>query len=286
MVHWQTQILPLLPDALRASLLFLDADELARVEEIRLRCGQIPTVLLDGGERAFRGIHPVTEPQLREILDLASGFSNYAAADFLKQGYLTLPGGHRIGVAGEAVCIDGKIRSFCSVSSLAIRIARACPGCADGLDAAGGSMLIAGPPGCGKTTLLRDFIRQTSEQGVRFGVVDSRGEIAALKEGVPQLDVGRCTDVVADCRKADGISLLIRVMRPQWIAVDEITDPCDLEAIGQASFCGVQFAATAHAFCRDELWKRPLYRQLMELEVFRQLVLMEPQRRWKVESLC
>ena len=148
------------------------------------------------------------------------------------------------------------------------------------------STLILGPPGSGKTTLLRECVRSLSDGGSRVGLVDERGELAACRLGIPQMDVGAQTDVLTGCGKSEGIYLLLRAMNPQWIAVDEITAPEDIRAMEEASYCGVRFLATAHAFSPDELRRRPLYRRLRELELFQRLLILSPDKHVTMERMA
>ena len=277
-------ILSILPPELRDGVLRLDPSAL---EELRLRAGCVPSALVRGHERPIPGVSaPVTSRMLEQLLSAATGHSCYSAEESLREGYVTLPGGHRIGLCGTAAMQGGCVRTIRAVSSLCIRIARqvsaAPPELVRRLNA---SALILGPPGTGKTTLLRDCVRQLSNGGQRVCIVDERGELAACHQGVPQLDVGAHTDVLTGCPKAVGISLLLRGMRPDWIAVDEITAPEDILAMEQASYCGVRFLATAHASGPEELQKRPLYRRLCALGLFKTLWILTPDRKVREERM-
>ena len=150
------------------------------------------------------------------------------------------------------------------------------------------STLILSPPGYGKTTILRDLIRLLSGQGVRVAVADERGELAAMHDGVPQFDVGAHTDVLEGCPKAQGTLMLLKTMSPAVVALDEVTSPEDVEAIGFAGHCGVSILATAHAFDREDLCRRPLYRELLALSVFDRIVTIQKQglnRIYQVEHI-
>lgn len=277
-------VISILPPELRAGLARL---ELSAVEELRLRAGHPPAALLRGQERPIPGVSaPVTSRMLEQILSAATGHSCYSAEESLREGYVTLPGGHRIGLCGAAAVQDGRVRAIRSVSSLCVRIARQIPSTPPELvRRLRESALILGPPGCGKTTLLRDCVRQLSNSGQRVCIVDERGELAACHLGAAQLDVGAHTDVLTGCPKACGIPLLLRGMRPDWIAVDEITAPEDIRAMEQASYCGVRFLATAHASGPDELQKRPLYRSLCTLGLFKTLWILTPDRQVREERM-
>lgn len=286
-----------LPPRLRRAVLTLSLGERSRVEEIRLRLGQPPSVVLSGGEK-FLVADPVTPQELDGVLELASRASVHAVMDQIRRGYITIQGGHRLGLCGTAVMKGGELHALRRLSSANLRIARQVPGVAgevlpqlmeeDGLC----STLILAPPGLGKTTLLRDIIRGLSNgEGVmpqRVGLADERGEVAALGDGIPQLDVGGRTDVVEGCPKDRGLLLLLRGMNPQVLAVDEITAPEDVTAILQAVGCGVTMLATAHGIGIEDLRRRPLYRQLLEAGVFRRLVTIgrvNGLRHYRVEGL-
>jgi len=270
-----------LPLRLRQEALSLTETERARAEELRLRAGWPMTALIEGTERPLGGA-PVEPAELEQLVEIASGASLHAVLDQVRRGYLTIGGGHRIGLCGTAVLREGEIHSLRSISSANLRIARQVKGAAapvlDGLCPGGrlAGTLILAPPGLGKTTLLRDIVRSVSEgEGcapLRVALADERGEVAALYNGVPQLEVGRRTDVTEGCPKAQGLMLLLRAMNPQVLAVDEITAPEDVKALTTAAGCGVTLLATAHGEGRADLERRPLYRPLLAEGLFRFLV--------------
>ena len=235
--------------------------DLERVQEVRLRCGQ-PVMLkhADGSLQFLK--ERITAADIRETVSLLSAYSLYAFEEELRQGYLTIEGGHRVGFCGKAVMENGKIRTLKQINALNIRIARERKGWAEEFlgDLAEGSSfyhtLIISPPGCGKTTLLRDLIRCLSDKGKMVGVVDERGEIAPLRDGVPQMDVGMCTDVLEGCPKATGMLLLLRSMGPEIIAVDELGKKEDMEAVHEVLHCGVKLVATAHGYGFADICQR------------------------------
>lgn len=290
------QVLPL---SLRGEALALPEDKQGRAEELRLRVGRPMTVVFPQGELPL-GTNPVTGRELEQLLELASRASVHTVADQLRRGYLTVEGGHRVGLCGTPVLRDGQIHGLGRLSSAAIRVARQVTGAAapverELLDTEGKlcSTLILAPPGAGKTTLLRDLIRMTSQgEGMvpqRVAVADERGEVAALWNGVPQLDVGERTDVLEGCPKAQALMMLLRAMNPQVLAADEITAPEDVAALTSAAGCGVKLLATAHGSGREDLSRRPLYRQLMEARVFERLLLIRMEkghRSYRVEVLA
>ncbi len=256
-------ILSILPPAIRA-LVAERSDE--AMEEIRLRMGHAPCYTCNGMERVFSQHRPVGREDLQFVLHAASGSSLYSFQDTLRQGFLTLRGGHRMGVCGEVVWENNAIRSMRDFSSVSIRIAHEHKGI--GIIPKR-STLILGPPGCGKTSLLRDCVRLLSNvEQSRVALLDERGEIAACREGVAGFDVGGHTDILTGCHKSAGITMLLRTMNPQWIAVDEITQAEDVRAMVQASYCGVRLLATAHADSFADLHRRPVYQELMKQNVF------------------
>ena len=231
---------------------------------------------------------PLPPELLRGILEQATQRSAYAMQEMTRCGFVTLPGGHRLGICGTAVVQNGTITALREPSSLNLRIARQPNGIADRLRdalwARPQSVLLCGAPGSGKTTLLRDLIRQLSDRfGWRICVVDERLELAACASGVPQFRLGARTDVLSGAPKAAGIELLLRTMNPEWIAVDEITAEADIAAIRRASYCGVRFLATAHAADRRELESRPLYRTLLQDGFFRMAAFLLPDRSVRIE---
>lgn len=276
-----TQAVQALPLRLRGEALSLAEEERARTEELRLRVGWPMTAVLPEGERSLGGA-PVRGEELEQLVEIASRASLHTVLPQVRRGYLTLEGGHRIGLCGTAVLREGEIHSLRGLSSANLRLARQIKGAAapvlDRLCPGGrlAGTLILAPPGMGKTTLLRDLIRAVSEgEGclpLRVSLADERGEVAALYNGRPQLDVGRRTDVVEGCPKAQGLMLLLRAMNPQVLAVDEITAPEDVKALTMAAGCGVTLLAAAHGEGRDDLARRPLYRPLLGEGLFRFLV--------------
>ncbi len=293
---WE-QGLAVLPEHLRTGLRTLGLDRLSRLEEARLRRGFPMTALLPEGE-INTDTPPIGEEDLRQVLENATQSSAHTALDRVRQGFVTLRGGHRVGLCGSVVRRDGQIVTLRELSSLSIRVARPVAGQARTLlpqlmeHGTFASTLILAPPGAGKTTLLRELVRGLSDgDGVpplRVGVADERGEIAALWRGEPQLYVGRRTDVLDGCSKAEGLSILIRGMNPQAVAVDEITDPADVRAVTEAAGCGAALLATAHGRGPEDLRRRPVYRALLSAGVFRRLVVLDRrdgQRTARVEAL-
>ena len=279
------QAAEILPEHLRRAALARCADEQAVAEEFRLRSGQKMSLLGPEGETSISE-EPVTGQELQAVLDRATEFSAYRCAGSIRQGYVTVRGGCRVGICGTAVLRGGEIATVGELSSLSIRIARAALGVAKDVypklwsEGSFESTLILSPPGGGKTTLLRDLIRCLSKgsqthPALRVAVVDERGEIAAARGGCAQFDVGPYTDILTGTEKAEGISMLLLAMNPQVIAVDEITAPEDIRAMTVAANCGVAFLATVHGRDLDELRRRKLCRELLDTELFHQFIVLE-----------
>jgi stage III sporulation protein AA len=262
----------LLPGDMRAA-----AEALSGAEEIRLRAGRAPSVLKNGEERLIAGLRKITSEDLDGVLERATGASVHTAQSSIRNGFVSVPGGVRLGLCGSAALRGGEIDGIRRLSSVSIRIPHELKGCADGIyepltDGGFKSTLIISPPGCGKTTLLRELVRRLSDAGHRVSLCDDRGEVAAVWDGEAQFDVGRCTDVMSDAPKGQTSVMLLRAMNPQILAMDEITAPADVQAAEEAVGCGVQLLATAHAAGTADFQTRPLYRRLMEDKVFKNAV--------------
>ena len=292
----------LLPPRFRTAAMQLDDHRKRRTEEFRLRALRPPTALLPEGELPlpyFGAERGVTTQELSQMVDALSDYSRYACAETLRQGYLCLRGGFRLGVCGTAVLRNGTVTGIRDISSLALRIVTERTGLADAvvpqLYDAGRlqSTLILSPPGGGKTTLLRDLIRALSlgdeeHAALRVAVLDERGELAVSARGEAQMSLGTHTDVLAGCPKAAGVCMVLRAMNPQVIAVDEITAAEDIAAMAQAANCGATLLATMHAAGLAELRRKPLWDALCAAGVFRRAVVIEgsgTERRYRVEEL-
>lgn len=231
------------------------------------------------------GAHLVTEAEIRETIARLCQDSVYAYADEIRQGFLTVEGGHRIGLCGQAVLEnEAGLRTLKHISFVNIRVSHEIRGAADGVlpklykEGKFQNTLIISPPGFGKTTLLRDLIRQISDgnpygSGLRVGVVDERSELAGCYMGRPQNDLGMRTDVLDACPKALGMLLLLRSMSPQVIAVDELGEEADRQALHKAAASGCALLATLHgADAADagkrlgEDWLRQMFARLVILK--------------------
>jgi len=286
----------LLPRHLRHAALSISLREQKEAEEIRLRAGQRLCLTMGEGSLPLSGPE-VTQEDLEQVVDLVTGYSRYAAAETIRQGYLIAPGGFRLGICGSAVMQDGAIAAIRDISSAAIRIPREQPGIAvpvlDKLwtdrEKPPASTLILSAPGGGKTTFLRDLVRQLSDPcGLRVAIADERGELAAVCRGRAQLQVGRHTDVMDACPKALAIPALLRSMNPQVIAVDEVTLQEDVIAMERAINAGTVLLASVHGGSVEELRRKPLMASLLATKAFTKAVCIRKEgtrRCYDVEDL-
>ncbi len=276
---WQAFI-NLLPVWMRESV---DKHGRSTLQELRLRLNSPPELVIHNGSIWLERC--VSAEDLHFCINVASRYSPWASGT-TRHGFITAPGGHRIGLCGSAVCNNGIVSGVHRLSSLCLRVARDFPGIAG--DAAGckGSVLIIGKPGSGKTTLLRDLIRQKSNQiSGSISVVDEREEIFPHLHNQSCFPVGRHTDILSGCGKTQGIEMVLRNMGPEVIAVDEITASEDCIALLHAGWCGVKLLATAHAGSRSDLHNRPVYRPIIESGIFDTLLIMNPDKSWKAERM-
>ncbi|OPX85048.1 MULTISPECIES: stage III sporulation protein AA [Pelotomaculum] len=292
-------ILPVLPGNIRSMVAALPHTAIDKIEEIRFRQGK-PLILGLAGNEIFLTVEgrPTREAgeaycvapiDMERLIQLISNSSFYAIEEELKNGFITLPGGHRVGITGKAVLDGGKIRTLKYLSGCNIRLARAVTGAASSLlpyllNNSRGDIfhtVLVSPPCCGKTTMLRDLIRQLSNgvpelgfSGLTLGVVDERSEIAGCYKGVPQLDVGLRTDVLDGCPKAEGMMMLLRSMSPRVIAVDEIGRGEDVGALEEVLNAGVKVLATAHGKNLAELAERPALGRIIRSKIIERFVIL------------
>lgn len=234
-----------------------------------------------GRQTANKSSHIFTKEELRQAMEYISSYSLYAYEEQLKQGFITIKGGHRVGISGSVVMEHHKVKTVRHIACLNIRIAHQIYGCAKELYQRCSNLgkiqstLIISPPGCGKTTLLRDLIRLTSNYGQTVGVVDERSELGAAYLGIPQNDLGIRSDVMDGCTKGEGLNMLIRSMAPDVIAVDEVGSKEDVDSLLFCAYRGCALLATAHGKSRDALLKNPYMREIVEKKMFERYVLLE-----------
>ena len=278
------EILKYFPMELRNAILLSDDINLLNVCEIRIRVNR-PVILKGKDEECIvkknGEFYMVKKEVLGRIFESICGNSVYAFEEEISNGFITVYGGHRVGIVGKPLYKDGKIYSIKDISGLNFRIAREIKGAADNIisklkvDDEVVNTLIISPPGLGKTTLLRDLVRQLSDSGYNISLVDERSEIAGCFLGIPQNDIGLRTDVMDGVSKSDGIKMMVRSMRPDFIATDEIGTDEDAEAIEYAINSGVRILATAHGNKVEDLYKSNKMRCLLEGDIFKKVILMK-----------
>ncbi len=259
-----------LPQSIRAHLEAIRPEIMAQVQEIRLRAGK-PLCLTVGGAPmwvnhtggvSYLPVSPVniSGEQIEETFLNLCNHSVYSHTEEIKQGFIIMRNGHRAGLCGTAIP-----EGMREISSINIRVSREVKGCADPLLCHIGEkgVLIAGPPGSGKTTILRDAVRQLSARK-RITVIDSRGEIAAVRSCVPQNDIGENTDVLTGISKRDGIEMAVRTMCPQIVAFDEIGSHGEVDEVVRSLMSGVSVITTAHAGSREDLYRREVTARLIK----------------------
>lgn len=255
----------------------------SKLQEIRLRIGKPLIIVSDNIEFVLR--KTIEKEELMEILEYVSNYSLHAFENELKQGFITIEGGHRVGMTGQVLIENGEVKNIKHISSMNIRISHEILNCADAIlpyitrNKQICNTLIISPPRCGKTTLLRDLVRQVSDgsrwvKGCTVGVVDERSELGGCYLGVPQNQLGIRTDVLDNCPKSKGMLMLIRSMSPQVIAVDELGSTEDIHALEYAMHCGCKMIATVHAASMDEIRSKPLFEQMVKERRFERYVVL------------
>lgn len=269
------ELLSVLPEWTRTEISRI-SDAEKSLQEIRLRINQPPELVLH--ETSMELQRKISSDDLNFCINFASRYSPWNAST-MSQGYVTGPGGHRIGICGTAVYRSSVLTGLRDITSVCIRVARDIPGIAQPLALKKTSVLIVGAPGWGKTTLLRDLIRQRSNLGEHVCVADERSELFPQGHFLP----GKCTDILTGCTKAEGIDMLLRTMSPGCIAVDEITAESDCDAIIRSAWCGVSLIATAHAASISDFKRRPIYAPLVKSNIFDTIVVLHSDKSWHLE---
>lgn len=291
------EITRILPNKIRDVFIKSNIDYL-KLTEVRIRVNK-PIIIKYNNEEFFlngiigitsemKDLYIPTDKEIKELLQYISNYSLYAYEDEVRQGFITIMGGHRVGLAGKIVIDGERIKNIKNISCINIRISHEIVGCAhkiipyifDEVNKNIFHTLIVSPPMSGKTTLLRDIIRIISYgyergKGLNVGVVDERSELAACCNGIPQNDLGIRTDVLDCCPKSEGMMMLIRAMSPNVIAVDEIGTKKDMEAIEYVINCGCKLLATVHGNDVEDIISKPILGRLVKEKIFERYVVLD-----------
>jgi len=294
------EVLDALPLNLREIISRIPEVYRSDIEEIRLRINR-PLIIYannkdlrlnDKGEIVQENkSYIVSAEDMAKSYQLITDYSIYALEDEIRNGFITLKGGHRVGICGRVVLNGNQVKTIKDVSGLNIRISKQKIGISDKLmhylvssSQCFLNTLIVSPPQCGKTTLLRDIIRNLSNgmdkpkySGFKVGIVDERSELAGCFQGAPQNDVGFRTDILDACPKAEGIIMLIRSMSPQIIATDEIGKKQDIDAIEEALHAGIKLITTVHGKDLEEVARRPALNSLLKQKTFERIIVLSNQ---------
>ena len=255
------------------------------VQEIRIKSGKPVILNLSYGEKVLD--YRTTSEDLKFMMAKVSNYSLYAFEEEIKQGYITLKGGHRVGLAGECVISNGEVRTIKNISSLNIRICREIIGSSNKImnlitnNNRVYNTLIVSPPKCGKTTILRDIAKNISNgmykinlSGKKVTIVDERSEIAACYNGVPQMNVGIRTDILDNCLKKSGMIMAIRSLSPEVLICDEIGTKGDLEALNMAFNSGVNVIVTVHGYDIADVYGRAVFKDLIDNCILERIILL------------
>ncbi|NLP14781.1 MAG: stage III sporulation protein AA [Clostridium sp.] len=298
----EREILKVICHEIRDVLKSVSLMDLMTTEELRLRANK--PLMLQNSKGSFfintegkltesrANLFYVNQEQIIKTLELVSENSIYAFQDEIKNGYLTIRGGHRVGITGRVVLCEDGIKNIKDISGLNIRFSREVSGCSSGIvkyiingKKSIYNTLIVSPPQCGKTTMLRDITRVISDgidgigfRGLKVGIVDERSEIAACYKGVPQNRVGTRTDVLDACPKQLGMMMMLRSMSPDLIVTDEIGTSGDKNAVMQVVNAGVKVITTAHGYNVSQLKTRKEVLSLMQEKVFERYVVLSARR--------
>ena len=293
--EWTMDLQGLWPPTVAKALSALPPETMAEVDEVRMRCGR-PLMISCGTGDVFvksngqisktpDGGLVIAPEEIKHLFQAACQHSVYAYEEEIRQGFLTLKGGYRLGLAGRITVRDGKVAALSHCAGACIRIMRELKGCADEAMRMVRpqnnvySTLIISPPMMGKTTLLRDLTRQISNgifgtEGKRVCLVDERAELAGCVAGIPQLEVGLRTDVLDGCPKAAGMMMALRSLSPQVLVTDELGGEEDAKAVMEAAFAGVKVLATVHGQDENDLMQRHGMRLLIQERVFERYLVL------------
>lgn len=276
--------------------------EYKKLQEIRLRANK-PLILIYNNTEYFiskegvliKDINKsiiISINEIKETMEYISNYSLYAFEEEIRQGFITISGGHRVGIGGKVIVEKEQVKTMKHISCINIRLAHEIKGCADLvipylINETSKDIhhtLIISPPRCGKTTLLRDIIRQlsngdTDRKGLSIGIVDERSEIGSCYQGIPQNDIGLRTDILDCCPKAKGMMMLIRSMSPHIIAVDEIGSIEEIDAIKYAIRSGCKLMVTVHGESIDDVKNKPVLSELVKEGIFERFIVLSNKKK-------
>lgn len=286
-------ILNILPQHIKLRVSQLMKNKWTSLEEIRLRLQQPIELVFQHGSEWLEGVI-FREADSVYLLNQLSEHSLYRMEKELQEGYMTIQGGHRVGLAGKVTTKNNQQVQLQQIAFFNIRIAKEVIGVAIPFmpyvttDVGYRNTLIIGPPKTGKTTLIRDIARLVSNGNTyvnhrRVGIIDERSEIAASIDGVPQHDVGKSTDVMDACPKAAGMMMMIRSMSPEVLIIDEIGKAADVQAIMEAILSGVTMMCTVHGSSLADIVKRPSMKILLDHDVFSRIVILSAQQHHQIQ---
>ncbi|MGM0409289.1 MAG: stage III sporulation protein AA [Bacillota bacterium] len=297
-------ILAYLPDLIKKELLKFSFKNKEKIIELRLRVNQPLEIVTTKNYYFLKNKknknYIINKNLIKKTFNILTENSLYAMERELKEGFITVNGGHRVGFTGEVVLRNNKIVSIKNINSINFRIAHQIIGVADKLiDYLYNkeldfyyNTLIIGPPLSGKTTLLRDLIRICSTgimkkniRSFKVSVIDERSEIGGSYKGIPQNNLGKRTDLLDNCPKSQGILMLIRTMSPEIIAIDEIGGDNDINAIIRALNSGVILLATIHGYNYQSVFNKKVFNKLKELNLFKRIVILSSKKLGKVKSI-
>ena len=273
------------------------------IEELRLRINK--PLIINGNQRDYfyneknknldmnmNNAYVVTKEDIEQTFQIICKYSIHSFMDDIKKGFITLRGGHRVGIVGKAIVEEGKVENIKHISSLNIRISKEVKNCSDKVmnhiiksPTTINNTIIISPPQCGKTTLLRDIVRNLSNgsdkfnfKGVKVALIDERNEIAGSYLGIPQMDVGIRTDIIETCPKDMGIIMVLRSMSPNVIVTDEIGTEKDIKALYTALNGGVGLITTVHGDSIEDIRNRKELRNLLDEELFKKVILLSARK--------
>lgn len=272
------QVLQCLPPVIQYQINTLDPWSRQRLEEIRIYKGKAVQLYANGKRIELTG--KINGHDMQNLLRQLMKYSYYAYEEDLSKGFITIDGGYRVGVCGKAVMENGKVSLLRDISSMNIRYAKELIGCSDKIlhyviseNDEIHNTLIVSPPGCGKTTLLRDLARNLSMKHIKVAICDERSEIAGMHDGISSYQFGPTVDVLDGCPKAEGMMMLIRSMSPQIIITDEIGRREDLEALKTCVNCGVHIITSIHGYDMEDI-KRSEICPAIENNIFQNLIFL------------